>query len=244
MTSNDPSSVPFPGSVGLLTQLAGLLLDTRTFSDLLQGVTELGVRTVPRATTIGITLAERGRVYTVATADELATQLDERQYEQGTGPCLEAMQAMKVVQVDDFAAESRWGAYPSTALAHGIHSSRSIPMLVAEQSVGVVNFYSDAAGPWDPEDRRLSEPLAGQATVAVTAALRNFDEPSLADHLRVPLESRTVIDQAIGIIMGQSRCDATTAFAMLRSVSQRRNIKLRDVAAELVAGISAPPSGR
>ena len=50
--------------------------------------------------------------------------------------------------------------------------------------------------------------------------------------------SRAVIDQAIGIVMAQQRGTPEQAFAALRTISQRRNVKLRVVAAELVDTIS------
>jgi AmiR/NasT family two-component response regulator len=59
----------------------------------------------------------------------------------------------------------------------------------------------------------------------------------LSDQLRQALESRAVIDQAIGAIMTQQRCSAEQAFAVLRATSQNRNIKLRTVAADIVASI-------
>jgi hypothetical protein len=49
----------------------------------------------------------------------------------------------------------------------------------------------------------LIQLLAGQAAIAVTAALRHHDEVTLPDHLRIALSSRSAIDQAIGIIMAQ-----------------------------------------
>ncbi|HZC52973.1 MAG TPA: ANTAR domain-containing protein, partial [Mycobacterium sp.] len=63
-------------------------------------------------------------------------------------------------------------------------------------------------------------------------------EAQLTDHLRVALSSRSVIDQAMGIIIGMQRCTANEAFDLLRTVSQNRNIPLREVAAELVARTS------
>jgi ANTAR domain len=48
------------------------------------------------------------------------------------------------------------------------------------------------------------------------------------------LSSRSVIDQAIGIVMAQQGGGPEDAFAALRTISQRRNIKLRTIAAELV----------
>lgn len=74
--------------------------------------------------------------------------------------------------------------------------------------------------------------------MAITAALRHYDEVGLSDHLQRALSSRSVIDQAIGIVMAQQQGTPEQAFAALRTISQRRNIKLRQVATELVETIS------
>ena len=52
------------------------------------------------------------------------------------------------------------------------------------------------------------------------------------------LANRSVIDQVLGIVTDQQRCDAAQAFTVLREASQHRNRKLRDVAAELVSTVS------
>src|SRR5690606_28438462 len=65
----------------------------------------------------------------------------------------------------------------------------------------------------------------------------------LTDHLRAALTSRSVIDQAIGIVMARERCSADEAFDVLRRGSQQRNTKLRDVAADLVSAVAKPPGG-
>jgi Response regulator with putative antiterminator output domain len=65
--------------------------------------------------------------------------------------------------------------------------------------------------------------------------MRHYDQATLTDHLRAALSSRSVIDQAMGIVMGMQHCSPTEAFDMLRAVSQNRNIPLREVAAELIA---------
>jgi AmiR/NasT family two-component response regulator len=49
------------------------------------------------------------------------------------------------------------------------------------------------------------------------------------------MESRAVIEQAKGIIMGERRCGPDEAFQILTKLSQDTNRKLRDVAAALVA---------
>jgi AmiR/NasT family two-component response regulator len=55
------------------------------------------------------------------------------------------------------------------------------------------------------------------------------------------MESRAVIEQAKGIIMGDRRCTAAEAFAILTKLSQDTNRKLRDVAAALVTKAAEPP---
>jgi hypothetical protein len=59
--------------------------------------------------------------------------------------------------------------------------------------------------------------------------------------LEARLETMPVIEQAKGILMAQTGCTAEQAFDMLRRASQRANVKVRDLASEIVhrAAISA-----
>lgn len=59
--------------------------------------------------------------------------------------------------------------------------------------------------------------------------------------MREALASRAAIDQALGVIMAQERCTSAQAFDVLRSASQNRNVKLRDVAREVVSSVSGEP---
>lgn len=58
--------------------------------------------------------------------------------------------------------------------------------------------------------------------------------------LRQALGSRVVIEQAKGIVMAERGCGPRDAFEILREVSGNANIKLRDLAAELVATVQRP----
>lgn len=72
----------------------------------------------------------------------------------------------------------------------------------------------------------------------MTIALRMASYAALTDQLRSSLASRTVIDQALGVIMAQQRCTQAQAFAILRAASQNTNVKLRDIAGAIVTGVS------
>jgi AmiR/NasT family two-component response regulator len=75
--------------------------------------------------------------------------------------------------------------------------------------------------------------------------LRAAGQADQRAQLEQALTSRTEIDQALGILMGQQRCTADEAFALLRQHSQNNNRKLRDVAADLITRVTghAPVSG-
>jgi len=189
-----------------LAELAGLLMSTTSFEDLMQSVADLAGRAVPAASTCGITLSENGHVITVASADALARLLDEQQYELDTGPCLEALRTARVVTADDLSTETRWDGYPALAVAHGVRSVLSSPLLVNEQPIGALNLYAQTAHAFDEDSHMAAAQLTALAAATATAAMRHYDELTLTDHLRTALSSRSVIDQAIGIIIGMQRC--------------------------------------
>ena len=71
--------------------------------------------------------------------------------------------------------------------------------------------------------------------------MRLAERTEMSENLQSALVSRAVIDQALGVIMGQQRCTADEAFEVLRTISQNRNVKLRDIATDMVTAVSGPP---
>lgn len=224
-------------------ELAALLLSTESFDDLLRGVAELAVRIVAGAASASVTLTERGRLITVAAADTVALQIDRHQYETETGPCVDALRSGTVVYAPDLRDERRWGELNTIMLSHGVLGVLSVPLTVRNGAVGVLNLFTRVDHGFNERDQELARALAAHAAVAVTAAMRTYDDVSLSDHLRAALSSRSVIDQAIGIVMAREQCSAERAFDVLRNVSQQRNVKLRQVASELVKAIEHGTDG-
>lgn len=226
-----------------LTEIAGILTATSSFEDLMQHVADLSARAVPAAATCGVTLSADAHVITVASADALARLLDEQQYGADDGPCLDALRTGRVVMSDDLSRETRWDGYPAIAVAHGVRGVHSSPLRVGSGTIGALNLYAGSAHAFDDESRAAAGQMAALAAAIMTAAMWHHDEASLTDHLRTALSSRSVIDQAMGIVMAMQRCTPETAFEVLRAVSQNRNIPLRSIAAELVAKTIDPPAG-
>ncbi len=206
-------------------------------------VAELARTALPGADEVSITLIRAGRPYTAAYTGATALQLDERQYESHAGPCLQAAAEKVTVSVPDTAADPRWDGWPAKAAAAGVGSVLSVGLPILESVTGAVNIYGRPPAAFDDDTVLLAQRFAGYASVALANAHLHDNTANLAQHMQTAMESRAVIEQAKGIIMGERRCSADEAFAVLTKISQDSNRKLREVAAALVAQVengSAP----
>ena len=222
-----------------LSSLRSLLLSTPAVEELLDELARLAVGEVDAATSCGITVRSDYSPYTLATSDPRAAIVDEQQYGAGSGPCLEALHTNLAVRVDDQAVDDRWPEYGQAAAELGVRSSLSLPLIVGERSLGALNLYAyDRASAFGEEQSAAAERFADEAAAALALALRQIEQQTLADQLERAIASRSLIDQAIGVLMGQQRCNATTAFDLLRQHSQNSNRRLRDVAADIIGRYS------
>ena len=110
----------------------------------------------------------------------------------------------------------------------------SIGLPVARQTIGALNIYGTADGAFDAATQELATAFASYAAVAVANAGVYASTATLAANLQRALQSRAVIDQAKGILMGRHRITADAAFDMLSAQSQVTNRKLREIAADIV----------
>ncbi|MGY1771081.1 GAF and ANTAR domain-containing protein [Blastococcus sp. SYSU D00813] len=226
------------------TDLLALLAAAGDLNAFLADLVRVAAGQTPSAEACGLTLARASGAVTVAASAELAERADERQYQVDDGPCLQAMREGVVVRVTDMSAEDRWGPYPALAAQVGVRSSLSIPLVVRERSRGALNFYATVLDAFTDADEQVATRWAAQATGALAVALRIADGDDRAEQLLGGLDTRTAIGQAVGLVMAQERCSAEEAFRLLTLASQRRNVKLREVAAGVVEAFeSGLPEG-
>ncbi|MCG5220391.1 GAF and ANTAR domain-containing protein [Streptosporangium sp. KLBMP 9127] len=225
--------------------LLSLLLSTGTFDAFLHELTVLTVKTLPEDSRCGITITRDSHAATIANSDALTLAIDEIQYRTGEGPCLEAVADGEIHYIADTSDERRWAAFCAEAFAHGVRSCLALPLLGPFGPVGTLNLYNSRPDAFDTVAQARIGRFAGNAAGAVALALRIADQTKLNEDLRATLASRSVIDQAIGIVMAQQRCPAPVAFATLSRASQNRNLKMHDLAAEIVTAVGgqAPGSG-
>ncbi|MHA7262299.1 ANTAR domain-containing protein [Arthrobacter sp. TMN-37] len=227
------------------TLLQDMVLDSTDVEEFLTEVVKLAAATLEvrhGETLCGVTLLRPRRSATVASSSEYARQMDEIQYNFDDGPCLRAAREEKLVHVTDITQDTRFPDYRDAIADHGIRSILGIPILLEGDANAGLNLYSDTVDAFDDDAIAAAESFADEASKALRLAVRMARLTESANDLKAAMESRTTIDLAVGIIMGQNRCSQDEAFGILQSASNSRNMKLRDVAAAIVAstGNSTP----
>ena len=216
-------------------ELGRITLSEHSLDNVMEKVAQLTKRTVPGAGEVSVTLLERGKASTVAFTGQLAVDLDERQYQRGHGPCLEAIDGVEPVRIDSMRSDRRWKDWAVEASRAGAGSSLSIPVPLQREVSAALNLYATDEHAFDDDAVELASTFAAYAGVALANAHLHQAQGKVAEQLQQAMQSRAVIEQAKGILMGTRRCTPDEAFNILVELSQRSNRKLRDVAAALVA---------
>jgi GAF domain-containing protein len=230
------------GQTAELVGLQDALLNTDSVEQFMHELAVLSTRLVADGLSCAMTLRQRGRPpATAACTDPLASRADGIQFQAGDGPCLHAMHQARVVRIDDLATTDRWPHFSRQAAALGIRSCLALPLFEDSEPAGALTLYTRRPRAFGREEMRRAERFARNASGALTLALRMASCNDLNDQLRSSIVSRAVIDQALGVIMATERCPQDRAFALLRTVSQNTNVKLRDLAATIVTSVSGEP---
>lgn len=196
---------------------------------ILAEVTTAAVELIPGVDSAGILLIRKGGEFeSLAGTDDLPHELDRLQHEFNEGPCAQAALESTVVRTDDFRTESRWPQYTPAAIEIGVLSGLSFKLYTAERTAGALNLFGFSPTEWNTEAETTGTVLAAHAAAAILARRQG-------EQLESALATRDRIGQAKGIIMERYGVDDTRAFAMLRQLSQESNVKLADIALQVIA---------
>ena len=100
-----------------------------------------------------------------------------------------------------------------------------------------MNLYSRTPNGFSERDEEVATQFGVQAAIVLANAQAYWDAHLLSQNLATAMQSRAVIEQAKGILMGAQRCSADEAFQILVRASQRENRKLREIAEDIVGRV-------
>lgn len=213
--------------------LAKDLYQSATIDEVLARIVEAAASVVDGCDGASVTFSDGERHWTAASHGPLAGPADELQHRLGEGPVLAAVDE-PVARLGAFdgvddeaerwpALRDAWGSVDAAAV---LSCGLFLPT-AASKHQGALNLYAAEDGAFDPESVDLGRILAAHASVAVATAQERQD-------FRTALEGRDVIGQAKGVLMEREGIPADQAFDILRRASQRLNVKLRDIAQQIV----------
>lgn len=195
----------------------------------------IATKIIPGCDAAGVCVVYRGdRIDTHATSTDDLRQVDALQHELDEGPCLDALHREDTVRSNDLSADERWPRWgPQVADSVGYHSIVSYRLFSSEQNLGALNLYGRSTGAFTSDDIHDGLALAAHVGVALAAAQE-------VENLEKALGGRTVIGQATGILMERFDMTADRAFSVLTRLSQHKNVKLRELAEQIVTTRTVP----
>jgi transcriptional regulator with GAF, ATPase, and Fis domain len=229
------ASVPELGLASALAEIAREINAPTDLETTLQTIVRSAARSLPGIDHVGITITHRrGRMQTMAATDPFVRDLDDLQYQLGEGPCIRAIEMCGDIVIERAEHETRWPRFMAVAIERGLRSQMGIALFVEKETLGGLNMYSTSSDTLDPETVLMAELFATHAALAMGHARRE-------EQLKRAIDTRQVIGQATGIIMERYRLSGSRAFDYLIRVSSHSNLKLRDVAQEVVDGGTTMP---
>jgi ANTAR domain/GAF domain len=230
-----PASTPFPPD--LLTafrSMADIVYSGESFDSVYDAVCSAAVQLVDGCDHASLMLRRSGRIDTVAASDDVARHIDRLETAIGEGPCLDAIDEDSPDQhiCADLTEGSKWPELAGLILAETeVRGMAGFRLRQGGHRVGALNVFSDTPGALSDHSLDQAIMLTAFASVSL-AALERGEE---ATTLRRGLESNREIGKAVGLLMAMHDIDDERAFEMLAKVSQEMNVKVAEVAAQVVA---------
>ena len=217
-----------------LDDLSRLATSQLSLEDLLTRVATYAVRAIPGADGAGLTLLEEDRADTIVATAPFVSEVDDIQYGLRQGPCITAAKEGRTVISGSLGADPRWPRFGGRVARRGVHSAVSLPLIAPEGVVGAMNVYAHAKDAFDDRAAELGEIFAAPAAIAVQNAQILAQTQRLAHQLQAALETRGVIDRAVGIMMSRTGSTEQETLDRLRLLSQQGHHKLAAVAGQII----------
>ena len=140
-----------------------------------------------------------------------------------------AVQKKIPIIVRDVTSESGY-KYPEIARAEGLRSLISVPMMIKNRVIGVLNCYTATEHAFSEEETQLLVGVANQAAVAIENTNLLAEKISAVE----ALEARKRIERAKGILMKRHSIPESEAYRLLQKQSMDKSHSLKDIAEAII----------
>jgi GAF domain-containing protein len=177
-----------------------------------------------------------GHLCSVAASDDRLAHLEELQVRHQEGPCIAAFDAKELVSATNLEQDDRWPRFSEAAVRRGVRAVLASPLPYNQEAVGVVAVLSEHSRPWSPANELTLLAFTDLAALLIASIIQGEEQSELAGQLQGALNSRQVIEQAKGILMGTQGISARAAYEQLRARARAERRKLAVVCTDVVQG--------
>jgi GAF domain-containing protein len=163
-----------------------------------------------------------------------AALLEELHAEHGEGPCVDAYDDKQTVWTDDLGREERWPEFSPAAASRGLAAVLASPIPYSNEAVGVVAVFASQPHPWTEAEQEAIVAFTNLAAMLILNAMEATERGRIAVELQGALDSRVVIEQAKGVLVGRHGLTPRQAFERLRGLARDQRRPLAELAAEVV----------
>ena len=235
---------PRGGLAGDLIVLAGTPDDDSCVPVLLRSITQFAADLLPPVSYASVTARDQGAYATVAMSSEVALAVDEAQYADQTGPCLDALETARPTALPQIDATVKWPGFRATARRLGLRASLSIPLFAGQgTAIAALNLYGHDPDTMAPLIAVVLATFDSSGFEGVEVDLDELDPGAfqLVSGLIRAFEIRATIQQALGVIMAVENTNAEFAYAILRSRAAASALSLTAAASALTRGQERQP---
>lgn len=235
------TSRPVTDPARVFTALAGIVNNGCSPEEMYAAICVAATLTVPGCDHASLLVGGDGSYRTGAATDDVARMIDQLEQALRLGPCVDAIEMDAGPQlVADLTACGRWPALVERVIAEtAVRGAIGLRLPVDRDNVASLNLFSDTPHGFGAKSLQRATVLAAFGTVATNAVALGED----AAGLRRALVSNREIGKAVGMLMMLDDVSDDDAFDTLRRSSQGTNVKLVDIAAEVVRRRRPPADG-
>jgi hypothetical protein len=218
-------------------ELADTLVDDFDVVDLLTLLADRCVDVLDVAAA-GLMLASpAGALQVIASSSDAMRVLELLEEQAEEGPCPDCFRSGEPIlnQRLEGTAE-RWPRFTPGALEAGFVMVSAIPMRLRGETIGALNMFRSEVGEMREADVVAAQAFADVATIAILQNRAVNEAHVIAEQLTEALNTRVAIEQAKGVVAERRNVDVAEAFTRLRSYARNHNLRLSDVARDVVEG--------
>jgi GAF domain-containing protein len=176
----------------------------------------------------------------IASSSEPIATLELFQIASNEGPSVDCIRNGRLITNEALSkTDDRWPMFAPRAIIQGFRAVHSLPMRLRGRTIGSLSLFRTTQGALAGADMVVARYLADVATISILQHHSTGDASTSDTQLRHAINSRVIIEQAVGMIRQATSCDKDVAFDRLQVLAGNRHEDLTVVATQIVGKVNS-----